>query len=143
MGAISIQGDRMGLRAAANIIARKAKEIVRQRPNSTRAYIGSKKIPRTINSYLTAGFSENRTIAYVSAGGAGGLEAPNAYMFETRGARHPLFAHGPPGTDGWLHWYDQPFFGFLEDAAEQAGQEACERYADIAIQVWARESGYR
>jgi len=140
---ISIQGDRMGLRAAAGVIARKAKEIVRARPNSTRPYIGSKKIPPSIQSYLTAGFSEARTIAYVSAGGPGGQQAPNAYMFETKGARHPLFAHGPPGTDGWLNWYDQPFFPFLEEAAEQAGQDACERYADIAIQVWARESGYR
>ena len=141
--ALSIAGDRAGLREAAKVIAREAKRIVRARPNSTRPYIGSKKIPRTITSYLTAGFSEERKIAYVSAGGAGGLEAPNAYMFETKGSRHPLFAHGPPGTDGWLNWYDQPFFGFLEEAAEKAGQDACERYADVAIPIWARESGYR
>ena len=140
---LSIAGDRAGLRAAAKVIATAAKKIVRERPNSTRSYIGSKKIPPTIKSYLTAGFGPDRTIAYVSAGGAGGLEAPNAYMFETKGARHPLFAHGPPGTDGWLNWYDQPFFPFLEEAAEAAGQDACEKYADIAIQIWARESGYR
>jgi len=141
--ALSITGDRMGLREAAKVIAREAKEIVRARPNSTREYTGSRKIPRTIDSYLTAGFAPDRTIAYVSAGGTGGMEAPNAWMFETKGARHPLFAHGPPGTDGWLNWYTQPFFPFLEEAAERAGQDACEKYADIAIQVWARESGYK
>ena len=140
---ISITGDRMGLREAAKVIAKRAKRITRTMRVKWTPGPGSRKIPKTIDSYLAAGFGEGRTIAYVSAGGAGGLEAPNAYMFETKGARHPLFAHGPPGTDGWLNWYTQPYRPFLEEAAEQAGQEACEKYADIAIQVWARESGYK
>jgi hypothetical protein len=24
-----------------------------------------------------------------------------------RNKRHPLFAHGPRGTDGWRHWYSE------------------------------------
>lgn len=140
---LTMAGDRRGLAAAADVIARAAKRITREMPVRWTPGPGSRKIPRTIDSYLTADFGEGRTIAYVSAGGAGGLEAPNAYMFETKGARHPLFAHGPKGTDGWLNWYTQPYRPFLEEAAERAGQDACERYADVAIQIWARESGYR
>ena len=140
---IGITGDRMGLREAAKVIARAIKQAAREMPVKWTPGPGSRKIPRTVDSYLAAGFGEGRTIAYVSAGGAGGLEAPNAYMFETKGARHPLFAHGPPGTDGWLNWYTQPYRPFMEEGAEKSAQDACEKYADIAIQVWARESGYK
>lgn len=133
---LSMAGDRRGLSAAAAVIARRAKAITRTMPVRWTPGPGSRKIPRTIDSYLTANFGEGRTIAYVSAGGAGGLEAPNAYMFETQGARHPLFGDKS-------HWYTQPYRPFLEEAADQAGQDACETYADIAIAVWARESGYR
>lgn len=140
---LTMLGDRRGLSAAATVIARAAIRITRAMPVRWTPGPGSRSIPPTINSYLTADFGEGRTIAYVSAGGPGGLAAPAAYMFETPGARHPLFAHGPPGTDGWLNWYTQPYRPFLEEAAEQAGQTACEVYADTAIQIWARESGYR
>lgn len=80
-GVISTLGDRRGLAAAADVIARAAKRIAREMPVRWTPGPGSRKIPRTIDSYLTADFGEGRTIAYVSAGGAGGLEAPNAYMF--------------------------------------------------------------
>ena len=122
-------GDVAGLKRAAAIIAEAAKV--------TASEIPSKKIPPTIRSYVRAG------IGYVTAGGTGGQEAPNAYMFETIGARHPLFAHGPRGTDGWKHWYDQPYRPFLEDAAEIAASQAADAYADAAIAVWAKESGYK
>jgi hypothetical protein len=115
-------GENAGLARAAEIIADKAKEITTAMP--------SKKIPPTIRSFIRAG------IAYVSAGGTGGQEAPNAYMFETEGARHPLFGNK-------RHWYDQPFRPFLEEAAEIAGDDAAEAYADITIGVWAKESGYK
>lgn len=127
--AISDAGDLAGLREATKLIAAAAKTLSAAMP--------SKKIPPSIRSYVRAG------IGYVSAGGAGGQQAPNAYMFETIGARHPLFAHGPRGTDGWKHWYDQPYRPFLEDAAEAVGQAAADVYADEAIAIWAKESGYK
>ena len=126
---VSRTGDELGLEKAAEVIRDKAKEITTAMP--------SKKIPPTIISYVRGG------VAYVNAGGPGGQDAPNAYMFEEYGARHPLFAHGPRGTDGWRHWYEQPYRPFLEEAAEAAGQEAADVYADVAIAVWAKESGYK
>jgi hypothetical protein len=125
---VSPLGDREGIAAGAALIRDKAKVI---------SGTFSKKIPPTIISYV------RNNIGYVNAGGPGGQVAPNAYMFETLGARHPLFAHGPRGTDGWRHWYDQPYRPFLEDAAEAVGQEAAEAYADVAIGIWAKESGYK
>lgn len=119
---ISMAGENAGLKEAADIIRDVAKEITAAMP--------SKKIPPTIISFVRGG------VAYVNAGGPGGKTAPNAYMFETIGARHPLFGDK-------RHWYDQPYRPFLEDAAEIAGQAAANAYADIAISTWARESGYR
>lgn len=126
---VSGAGDVAGIAAAAALIADKAKEITAAMP--------SKKIPKTIISYVRGG------IGYINAGGPGGRSAPNAYMFETPGARHPLFAHGPRGTDGWRHWYDQPYRPFLEDAAEISGQAAADVYAEVAISIWAKETGYK
>jgi hypothetical protein len=94
----------------------------------------SEKIPPTIRAVVRGG------IGYVNAGGPGGKEAPNAAMFETLNARHPLFAHGPRGTDGWRHWYVQPYRPFLEEAWEVAGQDACDVYADNLIAAWKAEN---
>jgi hypothetical protein len=63
-------------------------------------------------------------------------------MFETYGARHPLFAHGPRGTDGWKNWYDQPYRPFMEEGVEASLNEAAETFADTAIEVMAAEGGY-
>lgn len=126
---LSDSGDLVGLRKAAAIIAGATRIAATDMP--------SKKIPPTIKWYIRAG------VAYVQAGGVGGQMAPNAYMFETLGARHPLFAHGPRGTDGWKHWYDQPYRPFMEEAAEASADAAAEAYGDAAIAIWARESGYK
>src|SRR5580700_10862640 len=50
-------------------------------------------------------------------------------------ARHPLFAHGPRGTDGWLNWFNTnqrhpERTHFMEKAAEDAVQLAAEKFAD-------------
>lgn len=129
MVVVSGAGDIAGLKRAAELIKEAAK--------GTAGAIPSKKIPPTIIAYVRGG------IGYVNAGGPGGKTAPNAYMFEELGARHPLFAHGPKGTDGWRHWYDQPYRPFLEEAAEAVGDKAAEVYADTAIAIWAKESGYK
>lgn len=104
------------LAQGANVIAREAKRI------SGRF---SRRIPGTIHVEK----SFDGTVSVV----AGGPAAPNAIMFETLGARHPLFAHGPRGTDGWRHWYTQPYRPFLEEAAQRAAQDACNKFADEII----------
>lgn len=93
----------------------------------------SRRIPRSIRVSL-----DSRGVNVQ----AGGPSAPQARMFETPGARHPLFAHGPRGTDGWRHWYTQPYRPFLEQAAEARGQDACEVYADEVIPELLREFGF-
>lgn len=119
---VSAAGDNEGLKKAAKVI----ESAVRRKAEA----MGSQKIPPTVTSYVRAG------VGYVAAGGAGGLEAPNAAMFETPGARHPLF-----GDDH--HWYTQPYRPFMEEGAEEAGDEAAQVYADEAIAIWAKESGYK
>jgi hypothetical protein len=89
----------------------------------------SKKIPATIKSYIRAG------IGYISAGGVGGREAPNAYMFEEQGARHPLFGNRK-------HWYEQPYRPFMEEGIEISLDEAADAFADAAIATMAAEAGY-
>lgn len=128
--ALSSAGETVGLRKAAAIIA----EAVKAKAEA----IPSRKIPPTVRSFVRAG------IGYVTAGGTGGQQAPNAYMFEELGARHPLFAQGPKGTGGgWKHWYEQPYRPFMEEGAEVAADAAAEAFADEAIAIWAKESGYK
>lgn len=123
---LSDAGDKAGLAVAAATIRDKIKQVAAAMP--------SKKIPPTLRSYVRGG------IGYVAAGGPQGRTAPNAAMFETEGARHPLFAHGPKGTDGWRNWYDQPYRPFMEEGAEISAQDAAEKFADTAIAIWAKES---
>jgi hypothetical protein len=118
---VSPAGEIAGLERAAEIIAEAVKAAAEALP--------SKKIPPTVRSYVRAG------IGYVTAGGTGGQEAPNAHMFETPGARHPLFGNKK-------HWYNQPYRPFMEEGAEAAADEAAEAYADATIGVWAKESGF-
>lgn len=125
--AISGAGEAAGLKKASEILAKAVK--------AKAAAMPSKKIPPSVKSYVRAG------IGYVSAGGVGGKEAPNAYMFEEYGARHPLFAKGPRGTDGWKHWYDQPYRPFMEEAIEAAADKAAEAFADEVLDIWTKESG--
>lgn len=125
---ISSDAQTEGLRRAAIIIQDEAWRITREMPLNSGG-VGSKKIPPTINYYLRLG------AAYVSAGGPGGKAAPNAAMFETPGARHPLFGDRK-------HWYVQPYRPFLEEAADNAGQEAEEAYADGCIEVMTKTSGW-
>jgi hypothetical protein len=120
-------GDQAGLEAAVEVFADSVRFTAERLP--------SKKIPPTVKGFVRA------KVGYVQAGGQGGKQAPNAAMFETPGARHPLFAKGPRGTDGWKHWYDQPFRPFMEEAVVAALDEAADVYADTAIAVWMAESG--
>lgn len=110
-----------GLRAAAETIA-----------DAARAISGrfSRRIPASIR-VTVAGKS-----AAVKAGGRKGELAPNAAMFETPGARHPLFGDKS-------HWYFQPHRPFLEEAAQARGDKAAEEYADAVIDSWKRTLGFK
>jgi len=115
---IRMEGKR--LRDAASIIADRAKEI---------AATFSKKIPPTIKIAGGTGGLE------ITAGGPDGQVAPNAYMFETKGARHMTFGHRD------APWHDQPYRPFLEEAAAQTIDKASEAYAKV-IDDWTRELGW-
>jgi hypothetical protein len=119
--ALSRTAEDEGLKAAATVIEDGIWQAARDLP--------SKKIPPTIRMFIRAG------IAYVTAGGVGGHEAPNAWMFEEAGARHPLFGNR-------RHWYTQPYRPFMEIGAEKSMDEAADVYADVTIGIWAKESGY-
>lgn len=71
-----------------------------------------------------------------SPGGKWGWEPINAWMFETPGARHPLFGDRE-------RWYAQPYRPFLEQAAEVSADEAAQKYLDKTVDGWARELGYK
>jgi hypothetical protein len=119
--AISNSGNTAGLKAAAEFLAEKMAQKAAELP--------SKKIPPTLKSYVRG------EVGYINAGGTGGSEAMNAYMFETPGARHPLFGNRK-------HWYGQEYRPFMEEAAEEFGDEAAQIYADAAIEVWKEEGGF-
>jgi hypothetical protein len=107
-----------GMRAATAIIADSIKTVATAMP--------SKKIPPTVQSYVRGG------IGYVTAGGPGSRLAPNAYMFETPGARHPFFAR--VGSWNYIHgrWYTQPYRPFMEIGAMAAHDAA----AEALMEVW-------
>jgi hypothetical protein len=133
---LSQAGHLAGLAAANKVFVKKVKEVTAAMPTGGKSgNVGSRKIPPTVISYVRGG------IGYVNAGGPGGLSAPNAYMFEVPDRRHPLFAHGPRGTDGWKKWYDQKYIPFLEIAADAAEDDAVEAYLNAALDVWIKEAG--
>src|SRR5580765_1227530 len=118
MRLLSSAGEEAGIKAACGVFVTAIK--------ATAAALPSKKIPPTVRSYLRTG------IGYVSAGGTGGRVAPNAYMFEEYGARHPLFGNK-------RHWYDQPYRPFMEEGVEVSLDEAAEAFADAVQAVWEAE----
>ena len=70
----------------------------------------------------------------------GGPSAPNAYPFDPPSdppVWHPVHAHGPRRK--W-NWAPQPYRPFLEEGAEDGGDEAAEKFAKI-IDDWANEIG--
>jgi hypothetical protein len=67
---------------------------------------------------------------WITAGGPGGKDAPNAYPFET-GARHPLFGNTK-------HWYPQPKKPFLEEAAAEGADAAINEFAKV-LDDWAKQ----
>lgn len=117
-----------GMRAATAHIADVIKAVATAMP--------SKKIPPTVRSYVRMG------VGYVSAGGPGGRVAPNAYMFETPGARHPYFAR--VGSWRYLHhpWYTQPYRPFMEEGAAIAHGDAEEILAEVWGYPFAASLGY-
>lgn len=96
----------------------------------------SKKIPPTVRSYVRMG------VGYIGAGGPGGRVAPNAYMFETPGARHPFFAK--VGSWRYIHgpWYTQPYRPFMEAGAEIAHDDAAEILAEVWGYAFAESLGF-
>lgn len=117
-----------GMRAATAIVADAIRTVAAAMP--------SKKIPPTVAHYVRNG------IGYVSAGGPGGRVAPNAYMFETPGARHPFFA--PVGSWMYLHgpWYTQPYRPFMEEGAAIAHDDAAEALAQVWGYPFAESLGF-
>lgn len=118
------------LKTAAKVIAEAAKVLSR-----------SAKITAGMKVYKAPG-GGSVFIAAGAHGGKWGWVPVNAWMFETPDSWHPLFAHGPRGTDGWRHWYVQPYRPFLEMAAETTGQEAAEVFASLEIARLARLNGF-
>lgn len=106
-----------GMKAATAIIADSIRTVAGAMP--------SKKIPPTVRHYVRGG------VGYVGAGGPGGRVAPNAYMFETPGARHPFFAK--VGSYRYIHgpWYTQPYRPFMETGAAIAEGAAAEALAEV------------
>lgn len=126
----------VALKYAAQVIARAAKDIAGE---------FSTRIPPAIKVFATSSDSVN--INGGSPGGKWGWTPIHAWMFsEPHSAsvpKHPLFASGPRGTDGWKYWYYQPYRPFLDEAAEAKSQEAAEAYADVAFPMYARAYGYK
>lgn len=118
--------DAIALKVAAGVIADAAKAI---------SGTFSREIPEAIKVYMGAGSN----VAFIAAGtptGRWGWTPIHAWMFETPGARHPLFGDRK-------RWYVQPYRPFMEEAAEAKGQAAAERYADIEIMFLAKAHGYK
>jgi hypothetical protein len=77
----------------------------------------------------------------------GGPKAPNAYPFEVKGVRHPVFAHGP--RDTW-HWvpngsraagFADGWRPFLAPAAELYSDKALFEFAKV-VDKWGAELGF-
>jgi hypothetical protein len=68
----------------------------------------------------------------------GGPSAPNAYPFEVRGVRHPVWGHGPRST--W-HWVENEWRPFLVPAAEENADKAASVIATV-VDKWGRELGF-
>lgn len=127
MATVSEAGHLAAIRAASRVIEDHVWEAARTMPTKSGTH---RKIPPSVSSYVRSG------IGYVTAGGRGGQQAPNAAMFETPGARHPLFGDKK-------HWYTQPYRPFMEEGAEAGLDDAANVYADICIQTWCKETGWR
>lgn len=110
--------------ANANGAIRKAAEIIANQAKANAARF-SKRIPLSFRISVRSG---NATIS------AGGEAAPNAIMFETPGARHPLFGDRE-------YWYTQPYRPFMEEAAEEKADEAMQSFADDMIEQMLNENG--
>lgn len=120
----------LALKAAAEVIAERAREL---------SGMFSQRIPAVIKVYLGPGSTE----AFISAGSRGGewgWEPIHAWMFEEphdgKVPKHPLFGNRKL-------WYYQPYRPYMEVAAETASGDAVELYAALEIARWAKESGYK
>jgi hypothetical protein len=102
----------------------------------------SSRIPAAMKTYLGPG----STAVFISAGvhgGQWGWVPIHAWMFENYDARHPYFAKKGSWRYRHLPWYTQPYRPYMEEAAETAGQEAANVYADLEIRRWAFASHYK
>jgi hypothetical protein len=80
----------------------------------------------------------------------GGISAPNAYPFEVRGVRHPVFgrsgaertsvAAGTGHGRGWT-WVLNDWRPFLTPAAEENADKAASVIATV-VDKWGRELGF-
>ena len=76
----------------------------------------------------------------------GGPGAGNAYPFEVKGVRHPVFARGPRSTWHWVPNGSAPAFAdgwrpFLAPAAVLYSDEALFEFAKV-VDKWGNELGF-
>ena len=91
-----------------------------------------------------AGWSARIPGSISVSGGAGGVSimtgSPPAYPNEVAGVRHPVF--GGRGTSRpWAPWVENQYRPFLAPAADEAGDEALEKLAEV-IDDWCHDRGY-
>jgi hypothetical protein len=68
----------------------------------------------------------------------GGPSAPNAYPFEVKGVRHPVFATGP--RDTWT-WVPNDWRPFLAPAAQEDSDAALFEFARV-VDKWGHDLGF-
>lgn len=113
LGALGMSGAAGGdLGAAADIIADKARELAGW----------SHRVPGSIRVDVSG---QTATIS---------SQVGPAYPNEVAGVRHPTFGHSP--------WKTNQHRPFLSPAADAAGDQAMNRYAQ-KIDKWAKQAGFR
>ena len=130
MAKIKVTSSTTALKAAAEVIAA-ATRVIAGRFSST--------IPGVTRSYLgTGGFT-----AFVAAGHKGGKwgwTPINAWMFEEPHSgkipKHPLFGNRS-------HWYYQPYRPFMEEGAAAGADQAAKVFADLSIDKWLAQTGWK
>jgi hypothetical protein len=129
MAKIRVTSSTTALKAAAEVIAA-----------ATRVIAGgfAPGIASVIRSYLGPG-----STAYIAAGHKGGKwgwTPINAWMFEEphsgKVPKHPLFGSRS-------RWYYQPYRPFMEEGAAAGADQAAKVFADMSIDKWLAQTGWK
>jgi hypothetical protein len=129
MAKVKVTSSTTALKAAAEVIAA-----------ATRVMAGkfSSTIPGVVRSYLGPG-----STAFIAAGQKGGKWGWTpiiAWMFEEphsgKVPKHPLFGNRS-------RWYYQPYRPFMEQGAAAGAEQAAKVFADLSIDKWLAETGWK